>query len=290
MAEVLRTRASTMSLNRLLRRLMISSITLILVLALGMSLVLYLAQDRLIFFPQPAPPSPPRAPDCVISEVKVITADGLSLRGWLAKPSSATGRLPLAVYFGGNAEETSHMAASTGNFPGWSLLTVNYRGYAGNPGQPSERALFADALAVHDFAARRPDVDPTHIVAIGRSLGSGVAVYLASERPLAGVVLITPYDSLRAVAQRYYPYAPVSVLLKHSFDSIGRAPDIAVPMLMMAAQFDDVIPIPHARALFSKWGGPKTWQELAGAGHNDLDADPTYWSSMALFLARRTAP
>jgi fermentation-respiration switch protein FrsA (DUF1100 family) len=267
---------------------MINAIVLIFVLVLGMSLLLYVVQDRLIFFPQPAPPSPPRAPDFVISEVKLITADGLALRGWLAKPSSATGRLPLAIYFGGNVEETSHMAASAGQLPGWSLLTFNYRGYGGNPGQPSERALFADALAVHDFAALRPDVDPARIVAIGRSLGSGVAVYLASQRPLAGVVLVTPYDSLRAVAQRHYPYAPVSILLKHGFDSIDRAPDIAVPLLMLAAQLDDVIPIAHARALFAKWSGPKIWRELAGAGHNDLDADPAYWSAMALFLERRT--
>lgn len=272
----------------MLRILMINSVVLILVLVLGMALLLYLVQDRLIFFPQPAPPSPPRAPDFVISEVTVATADGLALRGWLAKPSSATGRLPLAIYFGGNAEETSHMAASVGRLPGWSLLTLNYRGYGGNPGQPSERALFADALAVHDFAALRPDVDPARIVAIGRSLGSGVAVYLASQRPLAGVVLVTPYDSLRAVAQRHYPYAPVSILLKHGFDSIDRAPDIAVPLLMLAAQLDDVIPIAHARALFAKWSGPKIWRELAGAGHNDLDADPAYWSAMALFLERRT--
>ena len=274
----------------MLRVLMINSLVLILVLVLGMSLLLYLVQDRLIFFPQPAPPSPPRAPDFVISEVKVVTADGLAMRGWLAKPSSASGRLPLAIYFGGNAEETSHMAASAGRLPGWSLLTLNYRGYGGNPGQPSEQALFADALAVHDFAALRPDVDAARIVAIGRSLGSGVAVYLASQRPLAGVVLVTPYDSLRAVAQRHYPYAPVSILLKHGFDSIDRAPEIAVPLLMLAAQLDDVIPIAHARALFAKWGGPKTWRELPGAGHNDLDADPAYWNAMALFLGRRTAP
>jgi pimeloyl-ACP methyl ester carboxylesterase len=269
---------------------MISAITLVLVIALGISLLLYLVQDRLIFYPQPAPGSPPQALDYDISEVKVVTADGLSLTGWLAKPSSAAAeRLPLTIYFGGNAEETSHMAASAGHFPGWSLLTVNYRGYGGNPGQPSEQALFADALAVHDFAARRPDVDPARIVAIGRSLGSGIAVYLAAKRPLAGVVLVTPYDSLRAVAQRHYPYAPVSLLLKHGFDSIERAPSIFVPTLMLAAQLDNVIPTAHARALFSKWGGPKTWHELAGASHNDLDADPAYWNAIALFLARGTA-
>jgi pimeloyl-ACP methyl ester carboxylesterase len=164
------------------------------------------------------------------------------------------------------------------------LLAVNYRGYGGNPGSPSESALFADALALHDWAVLRTDVDPARIVAIGRSLGSGVAVYLAAERPLAGVVLVTPYDSFRAVAQRHYPYVPVSLLLKHSFDSIRRAPGISLPVLVLAAQRDDVVPLAHARALFSKWGGPKTWREFAGAGHNDLEADPAFWSEIASLL------
>jgi fermentation-respiration switch protein FrsA (DUF1100 family) len=278
-----------MNWKRILGGLMISAVTIVIGLAIGLSALLYFAQDRLVFYRQPAPDLPPRAADLAISEVRFATFDGLSLRGWLAKPASAAAqRLPLALYFGGNAEEVSYMAALTGRFPGWSLLAVNYRGYGGNPGSPSEPALFADALAVYDWAAGRPDVDPARIVVIGRSLGSGVAVYLAAERSLAGVVLVTPYDSLRAVAQRHYPYAPVSLLLKHTFDSIGRAPEITAPLLILAAQRDDLIPISHAQALFSKWAGPKTWREFAGAGHNDLNADPEYWETIVSFLARRT--
>ena len=152
----------------------------------------------------------------------------------------------------------------------------------------SERALFADALALYDWAANRSDVAPTRIAAIGRSLGSGVAVYLAAERPLARLVLVTPYDSLRAVAQRHYPYLPVSFLLKHPFDSIGRAPRISTPMLVLAAQRDTIVPPEHARALFTQWRGPKTWREFAGAGHNDLDADPAYWKAIATFFTDAT--
>lgn len=278
-----------MDWKRILPRLMISAITVFLGAAIGLSALLYFAQDRLIFYPQAAPHFPPQAADMEIGEVRIPTEDGLTLRGWLAKPASVDARrLPLAIYFGGNAEEVSHMAALAGRLQGWSLLAVNYRGYGGNAGSPSERALCADALVLHDWATGRPDVDPARIVAIGRSLGSGVAVYLADQRPLAGVVLVTPYDSLRAVAQRHYPYAPVSLLLKHTFDSIERAPRISASMLMLAARRDYVVPVAHAQALLSKWAGPKTWREFAEAGHNDLDADPQYWEAIAAFLAQKT--
>lgn len=269
---------------------MISAIAVAVFVAFGFSLLLYFAQDQLIFFRPPAPMVPPHSAQLAISEVRIATPDGLSLRGWLARPAAAASseRLPLAIYFGGNAEEVSHMATLAGRLPGWALLAVNYRGYGGNAGRPSERALCADALVLHDWATRRPDVDPARIVAIGRSLGSGVAVYLAAERPLVGVVLTTPYDSLRAVAQRHYPYAPVSLLLKHRFDSIGRAPRISTSLLLLAARRDNIVPVAHARALFSKWAGPKTWREFSEAGHNDLDADPEYWKAMAAFFAQRT--
>ena len=275
-----------MNLGQILRNLVISTITIVLGAAIGLSALLYFAQDRLIFLRQPAPNSPPRATDLTISEVNIATFDGLSLRGWLARSSAASQeRLPLAIYFGGNAEEVSTITGLTSRIPGWSVLAVNYRGYGGNAGEPSERALYADALSVYDWAANRADVAPARIAAIGRSLGSGVAVYLAAERKLARVVLVTPFDSLRAVAQHHYPYLPVSLLLRHPFDSIGHAPRISTPMLVIAAQRDSIVPSAHSRALFEQWRGPKTWREFSGADHNDLDADPGYWDTIATYLA-----
>ena len=111
-------------------------------------------------------------------------------------------------------------------------------------------------------------------------------MYRAAERTLAGVVLVTPYDSLRAVAQRHYPFAPVALLLKHNFDSIGRAPRIRAPVL--AARRDTDVPVSHAETLIAKWAGPKTWREFGEAGHNDLDADPEYWKEIASFLVHRS--
>jgi len=273
--------------KRTIRGLMISLVIILIGAGAGLSALLYFAQDRLIFYPQAAPGVLPHAADLAIEEVSIAMPDGVSLRGWLAKPATAAGSLPLAIYFGGNAEEVSHMAVLAARLPGWALLAVNYRGYGGNGGSPSERALCSDALVVHDWAIQNPGFDSRRIVAMGRSLGSGVAVYLAAERQLAGVILVTPYDSLRAVAQRHYPLAPVALLLRHNFDSIGRAPHISAPVLMLAAGRDSVVPIGHARALFSKWAGPSTWREFADAGHNDLEADPDYWKEIAAFLVQR---
>lgn len=277
-----------MNLKRRVRKVGIVIVTLVVGAAIGLMALIYLEQDRLIFFPPAAPGASPESAGLTIREVDIATGDANSLRGWLARPAGMQHeRLPLAIYFGGNAEEVSYMAGLASRLPGWSLLAVNYRGYGGNSGNPSERALCADALAIYDWAARRPDVDPARIAAIGRSLGSGVAVYLATERPIAALVLVTPYDSLRAVAGRHYPFLPVSLLLKHPFDSIGRASRISTPVLVLAAGRDDIIPSEHAQALFARWHGPKIWREFSGAGHNDIDADSGYYEAIAAFLSGR---
>ena len=151
-------------------------------------------------------------------------------------------------------------------------------------GKPSEAALFGDALAVFDALARRPDVDASRIVLVGRSLGSGVAAYVAAERPVAAVVLISPYDSMTAIARRHYPWLPVGLLLKHPFDSASRAPQIRAPLLAIAGDADRIIPPSHSRRLVEAWAGPKRFVELRDADHNDLSGAPQFWPSIDAFL------
>ena len=218
-----------------------------------------------------------------MEEVRLKATDGVTLHGWLIKAAGSE-PLPLILYFGGNAEEVSWLAGRAGAFPGWSLLLVNYRGYGLSEGAPTERELFSDALQVYDYAARRGDVDPRRMVAMGRSLGSGVATYLATQRPLRAVALISPYDSIAALAQGVYPYVPVSLLLRHRFDSLSRAPTIRVPLLMLTASDDTTIPLAHSRKLFEAWGGPKEAHTIAHAGHDDIVADPQYWDNLSRFL------
>ena len=192
------------------------------------------------------------------------------------------------LYFGGNAEEVSWMIeAAQANASGVSWLLMDYRGYGQSAGAPSEKALVEDALALYDHAAKLPGTDPKRIFAFGRSLGSGVAVALAAERPLAGVVLATPFDSLAAVAKRYYWYLPVDWMLKHRFDSAARAPQLKTPLLCLIAERDEVIPAVHAERLFEAWGGAKRKVVLAEAGHNTTDAHPMFWPAIRAFLDQR---
>jgi len=118
----------------------------------------------------------------------------------------------------------------------------------------------------------------------GRSLGSGAAVALATERQVSGVVLVTPFDSLVEVAKHHYPYLPVRLMLRHPFDSATHAPMLTMPILCIAAARDDVIPVERARAIFEAWGGPKQWVELKGADHNSTDGVPEFWRSITAFL------
>ncbi len=277
-----------MELRTALWRALVGVLTIVIGVALGLPALLWALQERLIFHPPDAPAVAPHAIDRSVLRVTVPVGDGLALGGWLARPTQAgDARLPLLIYFGGNAEEVSWMAEMSARFPGWSLLAINYRGYAGNPGSPGETAIAADAIAIHDWGQRRSDVDPARIVVLGRSLGSGAAVHLAAARKLAGVVLVTPFDSLAAVAQNLYRFIPVGLLLRHRFDSLARAPAIDTPLLALVAANDTLIPPAHARRLYDAWRGPKQWHLIAPADHNSIDASAAYWDTIRAFLATR---
>jgi len=257
--------------------------------AVAVPLVVYFAQDALIFYPQPIADER-RAQIArtqpAVADVWLAAADGTRVHAWHLKSGPA-----LVLYFGGNAEEVSWMLEEAqAGAPGVSWLLMDYRGYGQSGGSPSEAALVADALALYDHARALPGAEAGRIYAFGRSLGSGVAVALAAQRPLAGVILATPFDSLAAVAKRYYWYLPVDWMLKHRFDSIERAPRLATPLLCLVAERDEVIPPEHAERLYAAWGGPKRKAVLAGANHSGTDAHPLFWPSVREFLQPSAAP
>jgi pimeloyl-ACP methyl ester carboxylesterase len=254
-----------------------------LAIAIGLPLLVYLAQDSLIFYRQPvaeARRAQIARTQPAVGDVWLAAADGTRVHAWHLKSGPV-----LVLYFGGNAEEVSWMLeeAQAGT-PGVSWLLLDYRGYGQSEGSPSEAALVADALALYDHALALPGANRARIYAFGRSLGSGVAAALAAERPLAGVILATPFDSLAAVAKRYYWYLPVDWMLKHRFDSIERAPRLVAPLLCLIAERDEVIPAEHGERLYAAWGGAKRKVLLAGANHNGTDTHPLFWASIREFL------
>src|SRR5438067_3484812 len=225
------------------------------VIVLGVPALAWLTQDRMIFFPQPVastPHLPARA-----SPLEVVSADGTHLRGWIVNGSAAPA--PVVIYFGGNAEEVS-WTLSDARWPrDWTIVAVNYRGYGESEGAPGEAALTADALSIYDAVAKREDIDPARIVVFGRSLGTAIAVHLAAERPVAGAVLASPYDSLTAIGRTHYPWLPVSMLLRHRFDALGDAKRNTMPLLAIVGEIDSIIPPERSHALFDAWAGPTTW-------------------------------
>jgi alpha-beta hydrolase superfamily lysophospholipase len=259
------------------------TLALIALVVCGVPLLLYLAQDRLIFFPRPMPEArrAQLASRADVDSVYITAADGARLHAWHVR---ADRDAPLVLYFGGNAEDVSAMIdVVRSRLPSTAWLLTDYRGYGSSVGAPSERVLYADAIAwfdhvVQGFGAER-------IFVLGRSIGSAPAVLVAAERRVAGVIAVTPFDSLTAVAAHYYPYLPVRWLLRHPFDSLALAPRVPAPLLCLVASADEIVPTAHSRRLYDAWQSDKTWVELDGARHNTTDDSPLFWASIERFLA-----
>jgi pimeloyl-ACP methyl ester carboxylesterase len=252
-----------------------------LVVAVGFPLLMYFAQESLIFHPQPLSEER-RAAIAARGVAESIFIEGKEARlhAWHVKGE------PLIMYFGGNAEEVSWMLSdAAGRAPGIGWLLVDYRGYGSSGGSPSEAALVADAIGWYDEMKKQYKT----IYAFGRSLGSGVAVQLAAQRPIAGVILVAPFDSMVELGKRYYPFLPVSWMLKHRFDSVSLAPAIKSPLLCIVATADEIIPAEHSKRLYDAWGGEKRWVGLEGAGHNSTDNAANYWPSILKFLSEKSS-
>ena len=254
--------------------LLVSALQIAAIVAIAYPLLMYFAQDSLIFFPQPLAEERRAAiaQRTATESLFINAADGTRLHAWHVKGN------PLIIYFGGNAEEVSWMLDEAARrTPGVGWLLVDYRGYGASGGSPSEKALTADALRWYDQIATQ--YKATYV--FGRSLGSGVAVQLAAQRPVAGAILISPFDSLVEVGKHHYRFLPVDWMLRHRFDSASLAPKISAPLLCIVAMNDEVVPPVHSKRLYDAWGGKKTWVGMEGAGHNDPDG---YWPSLLAFL------
>lgn len=256
------------------RRVLAWFVVLALVAYFGLCALLYLQQHRLIYYPQFTQTDPAR------TTFSLARPDAV-LRGGVATP----GRADAVLYFGGNAERVEANREPFAHWlPSHSVYLLAYRGYGASDGEPSEAVLFADALALYDDVARRHPGG--RIAVVGRSLGSGVATYVASQRDVAALVLVTPFDSLAAVAQSHYPVFPVRWLLTDRYDSAARLPGYRGPLLVLRAGRDAVVPPPHTDRLLATYEGQAQIVDFPRASHDDLSADAAYWPAIRNFLQR----
>ncbi len=236
-----------------------------------MAALLYLLQRSLLFYPVPAREDIPR------NTITIKNLD-LYLHGWILNE----GKQKALIYFGGNAEDISdNINQLESLFEQYTVYLINYRGYGKSQGKPSQQGLFSDAISIYDQISDQH----SSISLMGRSLGSGVAVYLASKRAVRQLFLLTPYDSIAEVAQTHYPFLPARYLVKDRFDSIDLAKNIRIPTLIVAAELDRVVPVKHALRLRDQLTETSvTYHLIAGAEHNDITSFPQYQKAIEDFV------
>lgn len=180
------------------------------------------------------------------------------------------------IYFGGNAEDVSQDVPDLVDaFPGTAIYALHYPGYGGSSGTPSQQSIFTASLALFDVVK----ADHTNIIVIGRSLGSGAAVWVASQRPVARLVLVTPFDSLADPAAQQYSFLPVRWLLRDHFDSWKYAPNVTAPTRIIVAGDDDLIPRSSSNRLRTRFReGLVSYLVVPGFGHNTIQNSPGYWA------------
>ena len=237
---------------------------------LGLAATMYFAQRSLMYFPDTAHVLPAAAGLPEAEEVPLTAADGLSIAAWHVPPRDGK---PVILYFHGNGgalrfrvERFRRLIAD-----GIGLLALEYRGYGGLAGSPSEPGLIADGEAAYRFAAARYPV--RQVVLWGESLGSGVAVAVAAEHPVGRVILEAPFTSAVAVGARHYWYLPVSLLMKDQFRSDTRIGKITAPLMIMHGVHDRVVPYAMGEQLFDLANQPKHLVRFLDGGHEDLDGN-----------------
>ncbi|MES2761093.1 MAG: hypothetical protein V4677_02760 [Bacteroidota bacterium] len=252
---------------------------------LAICTLLYVKQDDLLFHPQPNTNKEVAEIIRTYTEFDTICfqmSDGNRTYGYISKDTIKE-KLPLVLYFGGNAEEVSHLADFKKNFPNTVMALINYRSFGLSQGVISEKTMFSDALEVYDQLMKNPEIDPNKVIVIGRSIGTGVATYLSSLRKTNATVLITPYENMIDVAFEKYPFVPISLLIKHRFESDKYAPNISTPMLALISKNDQVIPKHHAYALTKVWKG-KTEVLEVNEDHNSIMNNETVWKRIEAFV------
>lgn len=250
-----------------------SLVALIVALYLALCAALFVFQRSLIYFPRPA------AVEAADARLKLSMPDA---DVWVTTRARAGPRA--VIYFGGNAEDVSrNLPGFAEAFPDDALYFLHYRGFGGSGGSPSEEAIAKDALALFDQVyASHPQ-----IAVVGRSLGSGVAVRLASQRPVQQLILVTPYNSLEEIAEQHYPWLPVKWLLRDRFESGKYAAHIRVPTLLLAASDDEVIARASTERLLSSFPkGVAVLKVVPDSGHNSISERREYLQWMGDVLNR----
>ncbi len=234
-------------------------------------LAAYLGQRRLMYFPARPRALPAEVGLTGVAERALDTPDGARVIAWYGKARPGE---PTLLYFHGNAGSLAARAERIRRFMGEGLgvYMMTYRGYGGGIGSPSESANVADARLAYD-AVVAEGVAPASILLYGESLGTGVAVRIAAERPAAGLILDAPYTSILEIAKQAYPYLPVNAFLKDRYETRNYIAQVRMPLLILHGERDPVIPVAMGRELARLANEPKRLVTFPNGGHSNIYID-----------------
>ncbi|MEV6280856.1 alpha/beta hydrolase [Nocardia sp. NPDC051832] len=201
-------------------------------------------------------------------DLSIETADGETVNAWWLPARRSIGHVLFAHGNAGNIGDRIPIYALLTD-AGFDVLAFDYRGYGRSTGRPSERGTYLDARAARQALLEQPGVDPERVVYLGKSLGGGVMLELASEFPPAGLVLVSTFTGIRDAARSVYPFLPAP-FVPNAYPSLRRIRKLNVPVLITHGDRDDLLPLRHAERLYEAAREPKRLEVFAGAGHNDL--------------------
>ncbi len=232
-------------------------------------LLLFIFQSRLVYFPQIGQEivATPQAYGLEFESVNILTEDGETLHAWWVPAQDARGTI---LFFHGNAGNISHRIDYLRMFHklGYATLIFDYRGYGNSTGTPSEEGTYRDAVAAWRWLTQTRGLKPEDIIFVGESLGGAVASGLAARHAPRALVLLSTLTSVPDLGAQVYPFIPVRMISRFSYDTLARIVQINVPLLVAHSRDDDIIPFAHGKKIYEAAGEPKKFLEMRG-GHND---------------------
>jgi uncharacterized protein len=211
--------------------------------------------------------------------LQLKTLDGHELAGIHIPADEPKSDPALILGFGGNAWNAQDVAEYLHElFPDEDVVAFHYRGYPPSSGSPSSEALIADAPRIYDLVVQR--LQPKRVVAVGFSIGSGVAASLAATRRIDGLILVTAFDSLKAVAQSMFPWLPIGRFFEHEIDAAAALREVNAPVAIITAERDEIVPAERSKALAEDVPNLVFDRTIAAAGHNDLYARSDFHAAM----------
>lgn len=253
-------------------------------------LAIFLFQSRLVYFPAKALAATPAAAGLVYEDVHLVPGDGPGIHGWYL-PGQTQARTLLFLH--GNAGNISHRLDSLRLFNalGLNILIVDYSGFGQSGGTPGEQQTYDDALLAWRHLTESRGVAADRIIVFGRSLGGGVATWLAAHTAPGGLILESSFTSVPDLAGRYYPMFPVRWLARIHYDNAARLPAVRCPVLVIHSRDDELIPIAHGRSLYALAPEPKQFFEMQGDHNNAfMLSGRAYARTLANFIAALDEP